>query len=144
MNIQVQCPAEISLFFLSFFPISETRQKHRFFTYSIMENAQSVPEKTSSNHHNRQVVNKTDGRDFPSDDHDYQSGFANSFESEAIPGALPHGQNSPLVCPYGLYAEQFSGTSFTSPRKLNQRRFLFSILLYLMLHGTRLTSHIKF
>lgn len=53
---------------------------------------------------------------------EYQSGFGNHFSSEAVAGALPRGQNSPLVCPYGLYAEQISGTSFTSPRKLNHRR----------------------
>lgn len=64
---------------------------------------------------------KTDGADFPPD-LSYQSGFGNHFASEAIPGALPPGQNSPLICPYGLYAEQISGTSFTSPRKLNLRR----------------------
>lgn len=58
---------------------------------------------------------------FP-DDLEYQSGFDNHFSSEAIAGALPRGQNSPLICPFGLYAEQISGTSFTSPRKLNQRR----------------------
>ena len=53
---------------------------------------------------------------------EYQSGFGNHFASEAIPGALPKGQNSPLICPFGLYAEQISGTPFTSPRKLNLRR----------------------
>ncbi|KAK0599155.1 hypothetical protein LWI29_002817 [Acer saccharum] len=50
-----------------------------------------------------------------------------SFSSEAIDGALPRGQNSPLVCPYGLYAEQISGTSFTSPRYSNQRSWLYRI-----------------
>ncbi|KAL9264312.1 Homogentisate 1,2-dioxygenase-like protein [Drosera capensis] len=57
----------------------------------------------------------------------YLSGFGNSFSSEAIAGALPEGQNSPLVCPYGLYAEQVSGTSFTSPRKVNLRSWLYRI-----------------
>lgn len=61
--------------------------------------------------------------EFPAD-LKYQSGFGNHFSSEAIAGALPRNQNSPLVCPYGLYAEQISGTSFTSPRKLNQRRLM--------------------
>ena len=55
---------------------------------------------------------------------EYQSGFGNHFSSEALKGALPVGQNSPLKCPYGLYAEQISGTAFTVPRKLNQRRSL--------------------
>lgn len=58
---------------------------------------------------------------------EYQSGFDNHFSSEAIAGALPQGQNSPLICPYGLYAEQISGTSFTSPRNQNQRSWLYRI-----------------
>lgn len=41
----------------------------------------------------------------------YQSGFANEWATEALPGALPVGRNSPQVCPYGLYAEQISGLS---------------------------------
>jgi len=53
---------------------------------------------------------------------EYLSGFGNHFSSEAVPGALPVGQNNPLICPYGLYAEQISGTSFTAPRKINLRR----------------------
>lgn len=61
------------------------------------------------------------------DDLKYQSGFGNQLSSEALPGALPLGQNSPLICPYGLYAEQISGTSFTAPRKLNQRSWLYRI-----------------
>ncbi|MBA0705456.1 hypothetical protein Golax_017647, partial [Gossypium laxum] len=63
---------------------------------------------------------------FP-DDLEYHSGFGNHFESEAIAGALPRGQNSPLICPFGLYAEQISGTSFTSPRKLSQRSWFYRI-----------------
>ena len=46
----------------------------------------------------------------------YQSGFGNEFATEAVRGALPHGQNSPQKVPYGLYAEQLSGTAFTAPR----------------------------
>src|SRR5690606_37052942 len=46
----------------------------------------------------------------------YMSGWGNEFATEALPGALPVGQNSPQVCPYGLYAEQISGTAFTAPR----------------------------
>jgi len=34
---------------------------------------------------------------------DYLSGFGNGFESEALPGALPVGRNSPQQCAYGLY-----------------------------------------
>ena len=58
---------------------------------------------------------------------EYQSGFGNSFSSEALPGALPVGQNSPQKCPYGLVAEQLSGSSFTMPRHENQRSWLYRI-----------------
>ena len=54
----------------------------------------------------------------------YQSGFGNEFATEALPGALPVGRNSPQRCPYGLYAEQLSGTSFTAPRADNRRSWL--------------------
>ena len=40
----------------------------------------------------------------------YMPGFGNDFETEALPGALPQGQNSPQKCNYGLYAEQLSCT----------------------------------
>lgn len=40
----------------------------------------------------------------------YQSGFGCEFASEALPGALPVGRNSPQRAPYGLYAEQFSSS----------------------------------
>lgn len=43
----------------------------------------------------------------------YMSGFGNDHETEALPGALPQGMNSPQKCEYGLYAEQLSGTAFT-------------------------------
>ena len=36
----------------------------------------------------------------------YMPGFANDFETEALPGALPQGMNSPQKCNYGLYGEQ--------------------------------------
>lgn len=57
----------------------------------------------------------------------YQSGFGNAFASEALPGALPQGQNTPQVCPYGLYAEQLSGTAFTMARAENRRTWLYRI-----------------
>ncbi len=47
----------------------------------------------------------------------YMPGFGNDFETEALPGALPQGQNSPQKVNYGLYAEQLSGTAFTAPRR---------------------------
>ncbi|GED22611.1 homogentisate 1,2-dioxygenase [Halomonas halmophila] len=58
---------------------------------------------------------------------DYQPGFRNHFSSEALPGALPTGQNSPQRCPYGLYAEQLSGSAFTAPRHRNLRSWLYRI-----------------
>lgn len=57
----------------------------------------------------------------------YQSGFGNEFATEALPGVLPAGQNSPQKVPYGLYAEQLSGTAFTAPRHANRRSWLYRI-----------------
>ncbi len=57
----------------------------------------------------------------------YFSGFGNGFESEALPGALPVGRNSPQRCAYGLYAEQLSGSPFTAPRARNERSWLYRI-----------------
>jgi homogentisate 1,2-dioxygenase len=57
----------------------------------------------------------------------YQSGFGNYFESEAVPGALPVGRNSPQRPPLGLYAEQISGTSFTTARADNRRTWTYRI-----------------
>ncbi|MCG4454890.1 homogentisate 1,2-dioxygenase [Pseudomonas sp. MMS21-TM103] len=57
----------------------------------------------------------------------YQSGFGNEFSSEALPGALPVGQNSPQIAPYGLYAELLSGTAFTVPRTESRRTWLYRI-----------------
>ena len=57
----------------------------------------------------------------------YQSGFGNEFATEALPGALPVGRNSPQRCAYGLYAEQLSGTAFTAPRADNRRSWLYRI-----------------
>ena len=55
----------------------------------------------------------------------YMPGFGNDFETEALPGALPRGQNSPQRCAYGLYAEQLSGSPFTAPRGINERSWLY-------------------
>ena len=51
----------------------------------------------------------------------YLPGFGNQFTSEAVPGALPQGRNSPQRPPLGLYAELISGSAFTAPRAHNQR-----------------------
>src|ERR1700761_1637056 len=55
------------------------------------------------------------------------TGFGGHFESEAVPGALPIGRNSPQKVPFGLYAEQFSGAAFTAPRAENRRSWLYRI-----------------
>ena len=57
----------------------------------------------------------------------YMSGFGNHFETEALPGALPQGMNSPQNCAYGLYAEQISGTAFTAPNHSNERTWCYRI-----------------
>ena len=57
----------------------------------------------------------------------YLVGFGNHFATEALPGALPQGQNSPQKCAYGLYAEQISGTAFTAPRAANRRTWFYRI-----------------
>lgn len=55
----------------------------------------------------------------------YMSGFGNHFATEAVPGALPQGRNSPQKPPFGLYVEQLSGTAFTAPRHENRRSWLY-------------------
>lgn len=55
----------------------------------------------------------------------YMSGFGNDFATEAVAGALPIGRNSPQKVPFGLYAEQLSGTAFTAPRAENRRSWLY-------------------
>lgn len=57
----------------------------------------------------------------------YQSGFGNEFATEAIPGTLPVGRNSPQRVAHGLYAEQLTGTAFTAPRHANRRSWLYRI-----------------
>lgn len=57
----------------------------------------------------------------------YMSGFGNSFETEALPGALPQGRNSPQKINYGLYGEQLSGTAFTAPSHQNERTWCYRI-----------------
>ena len=57
----------------------------------------------------------------------YMPGFGNDFETEALPGALPQGMNSPQKCNYGLYGEQLSGTAFTAPGAQNERSWCYRI-----------------
>src|SRR5260221_8220122 len=56
---------------------------------------------------------------------DYLTGLGGHFETEAVPGALPKGRNSPQRPAFGLYVEQLSGSSFTSPRHENRRSWLY-------------------
>ncbi|MEU4094310.1 homogentisate 1,2-dioxygenase [Streptomyces sp. NPDC026673] len=63
-----------------------------------------------------------DGKDLA-----YLPGFGNEHVSEAVPGAVPVGRNSPQRAPLGLYAEQLSGTAFTEPRHHNRRSWLYRI-----------------
>jgi homogentisate 1,2-dioxygenase len=65
------------------------------------------------------------GADGP--DTKYFTGFGNEVATEAVPGALPVGQNSPQHVPLGLYAEQLSGTPFTAPRGENRRTWFYRI-----------------
>ena len=55
------------------------------------------------------------------------TGFGNHFATEAVPGALPQGRNSPQRPAFGLYAEQLSGTAFTAPRHENRRSWLYRL-----------------
>jgi homogentisate 1,2-dioxygenase len=64
----------------------------------------------------------------------YMSGFGNEFATEALKGALPEGRNSPQKPPYGLYAEQLTGSPFTMPRKDNKRAWLYRIKPSVMHH----------
>ncbi len=57
----------------------------------------------------------------------YNTGFGNEFATEALDGALPAGCNSPQKVPYGLYAEQITGSAFTAPRAQNKRSWLYRI-----------------
>ena len=57
--------------------------------------------------------------------HNYMTGLGSHFATEAVPGALPQGRNSPQRPAFGLYAEQLSGTAFTAPRAENRRSWLY-------------------
>jgi len=57
----------------------------------------------------------------------YQTGFGNQFVSEALPGAVPVGRNSPQLPPFGLYTELLSGTAFTASRADNRRTWTYRI-----------------
>src|SRR5690606_17828356 len=54
-------------------------------------------------------------------------GFGNTQEAEALAGALPRHQNTPLPAPYGLYAEHLSGTGFTAVRHENRKAWFYRL-----------------
>ena len=68
------------------------------------------------------VVDSVTGLDLP-----MLTGFGNEFATEALPGALPLGRNSPQCPPLGLYAEQISSSPFTVPRRESRRSWLYRI-----------------
>jgi homogentisate 1,2-dioxygenase len=57
----------------------------------------------------------------------YQSGFGNTFSTEAVKGALPADQSSPQHPPKGLYPEVLSGSAFTAPRAENLSSWLYRL-----------------
>lgn len=57
----------------------------------------------------------------------YLHGFGNHFQTESIEGVFIHSRNSPQKVPFGLYAEQLSGSAFTMPRAMNLRSWLYRI-----------------
>jgi len=75
----------------------------------------------------RQAISRTADSTGAREQVQYQSGFGNHFVTEAVPGALPEGRNSPQRPPHGLYAELISGTSFTAPRHDNRRTWTYRI-----------------
>ncbi|KPM44064.1 Homogentisate 1,2-dioxygenase [Neonectria ditissima] len=59
------------------------------------------------------------------DPYEYLPGFNNNFESEAIPGTIPRGQNNPRCVRFGLYAEQMTASAFVAPRYANKKAWLY-------------------
>jgi homogentisate 1,2-dioxygenase len=58
---------------------------------------------------------------------EYNYGFNNYHQSEAIKSTLPEAQNSPQRTAHGLYAEQLSGSAFTSPREQTKLTWCYRI-----------------
>lgn len=57
----------------------------------------------------------------------YLHGFGNHFQTESMPGIFNDSRNSPQKVPFGLYAEQLSGSAFTMPRAMNLHSWLYRI-----------------
>ena len=70
----------------------------------------------------------------------YMPGFGNDFETEALPDALPQGQNSPQKCNYGLYAEQLSGTALHSAARPERADLVLSYPALRSSHGPFLSD----
>ena len=68
-------------------------------------------------------------------------GLHNYVETEAVPGVFVNGRNSPQKVPYGLYAEQLSGTAFTAPRHTNLHAWLYRIRPSVLQGAFRLAPH---
>lgn len=58
----------------------------------------------------------------------YQHGFGNEHLSEALPGSVPARGNTPQQPPRGLYPEQITATSFTQPREVTRRTWMYRIM----------------
>ncbi len=61
------------------------------------------------------------------DDRVHARDSATSSRPRPSPARFREGQNSPQRVPYGLYAEQLSGTAFTAPRRENRRSWLYRL-----------------
>ncbi|OAL46582.1 homogentisate 1,2-dioxygenase [Pyrenochaeta sp. DS3sAY3a] len=59
------------------------------------------------------------------DPYNYLPGFNNHFESEAVPGTIPQGQNNPRSVRFGLYTEQITASAFVAPRHVNKKAWLY-------------------
>ncbi|WP_144097442.1 homogentisate 1,2-dioxygenase [Croceicoccus sediminis] len=57
----------------------------------------------------------------------YMTGLGNEHETQALPGTLPVGQNSPQKVAHGLVSELHTGTTFSAPRSFNRRSYVFRI-----------------
>src|SRR4026207_2001745 len=59
----------------------------------------------------------------------YQSGFGNTFSTEALKNALPVGRNSPQRPAKGLHPEVLAGTHFPAPapRAANRSSWLYKL-----------------
>ncbi len=61
------------------------------------------------------------------DELNYLHGFGNHFQTESMAGIFVDNRNSPQKVPFGLYAEQLSGSAFTMPRAMNLHSWLYRI-----------------